>query len=278
MGMIGDPAGGPTGPSGGSGLVYVGIMKSGKGVPKKRSIETFMTLKGFGSRKYGFKLTPKGRDGNGLSVYDVYAVPKSSSGVSGISAMSAQLKEAIMGRRPYTPHGSQRIDPDEFYNENDNYTVMDNRDVNAALGIGAGAGAFGTPAHELISGYEGPIIPAGGKFPYASGVGQAKTAWQPTGISLGTDYSAAAKQFNAMLPQLKTSDPSAEYKMGPGAKVTVVKIQRRRAGFFWDTVVTVPNPTDEAVRAAADEYKRKHPDATLRTKPDTTTGFTVFKR
>jgi hypothetical protein len=249
----------------------------GRGLPTKYTVHKVMKREGYDPDKYGFKLTPA-REGGAYNLW-VAPLPSKAKGVGTINPKL--LKEMIMGRRPYTSHGSQRIDPDEFYNENDNSSVMDKRDVDAAVGIGAGAGAYGTPAGTLISGYAGPTV-ATGKFPYSTGVGQAlkkaEKAWQPTGISLGLDMAEARKKFDAMLPNLKATDPSSEYKMGSGQKVEVGKIQRRRAGFIWDTVVTVPNPTDDSVRTAADEYKRKHPDAQLRIKKDTATDYTVFKR
>jgi hypothetical protein len=185
-----------------------------------------------------------------------------------------------MGRRPYSTHGDQAVNPDSYYNENENYGIIDSRDEKRILGIGAGKGSFGTPAGSLISGYTGPTVKKE-QFPYSSGMGQlkrAEKAWQPTGISLGLETSAAQAKFARMLPSLKATDPSMDFKMGPGAAIPTAKVQRRIMGLAWHTVVEIPNSTDDAVRTAADDYKRKHPDATLRIVKDKARDYTVFKR
>jgi hypothetical protein len=257
----------------------IGILKTRDREPSRKALKNFLKLKGFDSSKYTTKLTPRGIESGNVKIFEVSIMPKPSSATgTGDMFGAPALKELVMGRRPLTPHGGQDINPDATYNENDVFGVMDRRDVDQAVGIGSGAGMYGAPAGALISGYSGATLRKDA-FPYASGVGAAaKNGWQQTGISLGMDPVEAKKKFNGLLPGLLRSDPGMEFKFTLGPEVQVAKVQRRRMGMFWDTVATVPSPTDDSTRNAADTYKRAHPDAVLRIVRDKKRDYTVLKR
>ena len=279
MGMMDDNAISAMGQARDRAWMSVGVLKTRKTQPSKHALKKFLKLKGFDSANYTIKLTPRGMENGNVGIFEVSIMPKPSSatGTSGIFGAPA-LKEVLQGRRALTPHGGQDVNPDAFYNENDVFGVMDRRDVDQAVGIGSGAGMYGAPAGALISGYGGATLRKE-RFPYASGVGAvAKNGWFQTGISLGMDPPQAKKKFDAMLPGLLRSDPGTEFKMTLGPEVQVAKVQRRRMGMFWDTVATVPSPTDEATRNAADTYKRAHPDAVIRIVKDRKRDYTVLKR
>lgn len=259
--------------------ISVGILKTRDSKPSKKALKKFLKFKGFDSSKYNTKFTPRGTEKGDVHIFEVSIMPTASSatGTSDVFGAPALL-EVIMGRRQLTPHGGQNVNPDALYNENDVFGVLDSRDQNVACGLSGGAGMYGSPARELISGYTGPTL-SRERFPYSSGMGAAtKNGWFPTGISLGMDPLLAKKKFDAMLPGLLRSDPGTEFKMTIGPEVQVAKVQRRRMGMFWDTVVTVPSPTDDSMRNAADTYKKAHPDAVLRIVKDKKRDYTVLKR
>lgn len=300
MGMIDDNVERTIGQAQDTAWIKVGVIKTRKELPKKRSIEEFLKLKGFDPKSYNVKLTRAGTEKAVVNIFEVSIMPKATaaSGTSDVFGAPALL-EILMGRRKLTPHGGQAVNPDEFYNENDVWGVLDHRDEAREVGIGAGAGAFGTPAGPLISGYAGPTLRRE-KFPYPTGVGQtawerfkklarhqkeaerqadeASRVWQPTGISLGPDHDEARKRYEAMLPNLRATDPGMDFRMGPGPDVVVAKIQRRRGGILWDTVRKIPNPTSDAVNAEVEAYRQQHPDAVLRVERETRKDYTVFKR
>jgi len=285
MGMMDDSAINAIGQAQDKAWIPVGVLKTRKDQPSKKALKKFLSLKGFDSSQYDIKLTPRGTEKSAVNIFEVSIMPKASSatGTSGVFGAPALL-EVIMGRRQLTPHGGQNVNPDPTYNENDVFGVLDSRDQNVACGLSGGAGMYGSPARELISGYTGPTLKRE-RFPYSSGMGLTQKEadkqmreWQQTGISLGMDYLPAKKKFDAMLPGLLRSDPGTEFKMTLGPEVQVAKVQRRRMGIIWDTVVTVPTPTDDAIRAAADAYKRDHPDATLRVVRDRKRDYTILKR
>jgi len=311
LGMIGDDTQGS-----GISWVKVGVMKTSNGAPKRDSVDKFLKLKGFDPKSYDVRLSPKGQESVKLAVYEVSILPKETAkGISGAklnSRMDAPISDSFgapppremdMGRREFSDHTEIVRNPDKYYNENDNYTVIDSRDEDRALGVGAGKGMFGTPATSLVSdaegvitmdGYSGPHGPKDERFPYGSGVGESvfdllkrkkkekkvgEKGWENTKVILGLDKATASENFVKEKAKLQGAFPNKEFKMDEqGAPIAAFTVQKRRMGVVWDSLRSFPATNLVAANEYILQMKQRDPKGVYRAKQDTKQAYYLFAR
>jgi hypothetical protein len=129
--------------------VKVGVLKTSNGTPKRRRRYAPSSSRGSTPRATMSAL-PRDRRAPAL-LYEVSILPKATAkGIAGAKLnirMDAPISDSFgapppremdMGRREFSDHTEIVRNPDKYYNENDNYTVIDSRDEDRAVGVGAG--------------------------------------------------------------------------------------------------------------------------------------------